>query len=117
MDLTDIRTFCAGLNGSWEDFPFDDTTLVFKVCRKMYALAPVQGELRINLKCDPDIAEKLREEYDYVIPGYHMNKRHWNTIIIDSKADEARVKEWIQTSYNLVLASLSRKEREELAYT
>lgn len=114
MDLTDIRSFCAELPGSLEDFPFDETTLVFKVGKKMYALAPTTGSLRLNLKCDPDEAQRLRETYPFVLPGYHMHKRHWNTILVEDCTDDALVYGWIQTSYDLVFASLTRKERDAL---
>jgi predicted DNA-binding protein (MmcQ/YjbR family) len=113
MDLTDIRTYCASLKGTWEDFPFDDSALVFKVGKKMYALAPTKGDLSISLKCDPVHAEKLREDFDAVSPGYHFNKRHWNTVIIDGSIKKDIIEKWILDSYNLVVKSMSKKEREE----
>ncbi|MFW5808090.1 MAG: MmcQ/YjbR family DNA-binding protein [Spirochaetota bacterium] len=112
MDLTDIRTYCASLPGSWEDFPFDDTTLVFKVEKKMYALSPTTGGMYINLKCDPDRAAALRDEYDFVSEGYHMNKRHWNTVKITPSVPDHLLKEWIHDSYTLVIESMSKRERD-----
>ncbi len=113
MDLTDIRSFCAALKGSWEDFPFDDTTLVIKTGKKMYCLAPTTGPLRINVKCDPHNAVSLREEYPFVVPGYHMSKRHWNTVLLDGDVPQELVYSWIEDSYKLVIASMSGKERRE----
>lgn len=97
--------------------PFDEVTLVFKVMGKMFAAMGLEyGEPRINLKCDPDRAVKLREEYpENALPGYHMSKKHWNTVVANDGLPDALVRVWIDHSYDLVVASLSKKLREELA--
>ena len=99
-----------------EDTPFGPESLVQKVGGKMFALYSPGGEpLRMNLKCDPARALELREQYESIIPGYHMNKRHWNTLILDGSLPAALVKELIEHSYGLVFASLSKKVRESLS--
>ena len=114
MNIEELREYCISKKGVTESFPFDETTLVFKVMNKMYALTNLDGNLSINLKCDPEKAVKLREEYSSVLPGYHMNKKHWNTVMIDGSISTVLVKEWIDNSYNLVVLSLPKKLREEL---
>jgi len=95
-----------------EEFPFDEETLVFKVAGKIFLLASLETiPLQINLKCDPEKAIELREEYESVQPGYHMNKKHWNTILIDGTVPDRKVFEWIDDSYNLVVAGLKKSER------
>lgn len=99
-----------------EDTPFGPEAFVQKVGGKMFALySPGDEPLRMNLKCDPDRALELREQYESIIPGYHMNKRHWNTLILDGSLPAALVKELIEHSYGLVFASLSKKVRESLS--
>lgn len=115
MNIEQLREYCLNKPGVEETFPFDEVTLVFKVMDKMYALTGLDElDLRINLKCDPEKAITLREEYDCVIPGYHMSKTHWNTVIIDGSVPVELVKEWIDDSYNLVVSSLTKKKKEEL---
>lgn len=114
MNIEDLRNYCISKKGVTESFPFDEVTLVFKVMNKMYALTNLDGDLTINLKCDPERAILLREQYSVVIPGYHMNKKHWNTIIVDGTINNNLLKEWIDHSYNLVVDSLTRKQKEEL---
>jgi len=95
--------------------PFGPDVFVHKVGGKMFALySPGDEPLRLNLKCDPDRAAELREQYESIIPGYHMNKRHWNTLILDGSLPAALVKELIEHSYGLVFASLQKKVRESL---
>lgn len=115
MNVESLRLYCISKKGVEETFPFDDTTLVFKVMGKMFALIPLESEdARINLKCDPDRAIELREEYpDWVLPGYHMSKTHWNTVIADDRLPHTLIIEWIDHSYELVVASLTKKLREE----
>lgn len=109
MNIEQIREYCLKKKGVAEDFPFDEETLVFKVVGKIFLLASLESvPLQINLKCDPEKAIDLREEYDTVQPGYHMNKKHWNTIIIDGTISEQKIKEWIDDSYNLVRAGLKK---------
>lgn len=100
--------------GVTEEFPFDEETLVYKVMGKMFALTNLERFESINLKCDPELAIQLRESYDAVKPGYHMNKTHWNTITMDGSVSDKLVKEWIDLSYQLVVASLTKGKREEL---
>ncbi|MCW8805790.1 MAG: MmcQ/YjbR family DNA-binding protein [Ignavibacteriaceae bacterium] len=99
--------------GVTEEFPFDEETLVFKVAGKIFLLASLETiPLQINIKCDPEKAIELREEYDSILPGYHMNKKHWNTIIIDGTVPTRNLVEWIDDSYTLVIAGLKKSERK-----
>jgi predicted DNA-binding protein (MmcQ/YjbR family) len=115
MNVEDIRLYCLNKPGVTESFPFDNKTLVFKVMNKMYALIALEEpELRINLKCDPEKALVLREEYTGVLPGYHMNKVHWNTVVADGSFTESDLLGWIDDSYALIVSSLPRKLKDEL---
>ncbi len=114
LDIESYRNYCISKKGVTEEFPFDNETLVFKVCGKMFALSNVNSFDSINLKCDPEEAIDLRERYDAVQPGYHMNKQHWNTIIIDGTLPLKFLYEQIDNSYNLVVKSLPKKVRESL---
>ncbi len=109
MDVEKVRLYCLGKPDVTESFPFDETTLVFKVKNKMFALLNLEGEPSINLKCDPEKAVALREHYGQVRPGYHMNKKHWNTVLLDDTLDNDLIKSWIDDSYHLVVAKLPRK--------
>jgi predicted DNA-binding protein (MmcQ/YjbR family) len=100
--------------GVTEEFPFDNNTLVFKVMGKMFALTDVDSFESINLKCDPEVGAQLREEYDGVRPGYHMNKKHWITVLIDGRISDKLVKSWIDASYSLVVASLTKSQQKSL---
>lgn len=102
MNIEELREFCLSLPEASEDFPFDETTLVFKVKGKMFALTDLVGSLSVNVKCDPELALELREQYPAVKPGYHMNKKHWNTVEIDGSVSDALLREWITMSYTLV---------------
>ncbi len=98
-----------------KEFPFGDDVAVFKVKNKMFALYGFEeGIIRLNLKSDPNDAIAYRDIYECVIPGYHMNKKHWNTIILDGTMEEDILKEMIDESYDLVVSKLTRKEKEEL---
>jgi predicted DNA-binding protein (MmcQ/YjbR family) len=97
--------------GVTEEFPFDNNTLVYKVLGKMFALADVDQFDSINLKCEPERAIELREEYPGVMPGYHMNKKHWNTILMDGSINDTLIKSWIDHSYNLVVSSLPKRQK------
>jgi predicted DNA-binding protein (MmcQ/YjbR family) len=114
MNIEDIRNYCISKKGVTEGFPFDNDTLVFKVAGKMFALVNLEGDLRINLKCEPSKALELREQFTAVIPGYHMNKKHWNTVKIDGSIKDNLVMEWIDNSYNLVIEKLTLAERNSL---
>ena len=116
MNIEDFRDYCLSKKGVTEAFPFDESTLVFKVLGKMFALTGLNRKpAAVNLKCDPERAMELREEYDgIIIPGYHMSKKHWNTIIFDSRLPESLLHELIDHSYDLVVAGMPRKLRDML---
>lgn len=115
MNVEDISEYCLRKKGVVEDFPFDEETLAFKVAGKMFALIPLERvPLQINLKCDPEQVVELREKYDAVQPGYHMNKDHWNTVIIDGRLKSNLIFEWIDNSYGLVVKGLKKADREKL---
>jgi len=114
MDIEKFRAYCLAKKGVTENFPFDDTTLVMKVLDKMFALGNLDGDLNINLKCNPEKAVELREQYPAVKPGYHMNKKHWNTIEVDGSIATGTIENWIDDSYNLVVSKMTKKQRELL---
>ncbi|WP_298780091.1 MmcQ/YjbR family DNA-binding protein [uncultured Polaribacter sp.] len=119
MNVEQLREFCISKKGVTEHFPFDDVTLVFKVMNKMFALTGLnnweKGEEKVNLKCNPEKAEELREEYEGIYPGFHMNKKHWNTVIINSAdVSDDLVRELINHSYDLVVSGLTKKLQAEL---
>ncbi|KOY57313.1 MULTISPECIES: MmcQ/YjbR family DNA-binding protein [unclassified Streptomyces] len=114
MTPAELRAFCLGFNAAVEEFPFTPETSVFKVLGKMFALTALDGEpLKVNLKCEPELAVRLREEHEAIAPGWHMNKRHWNTVTVGALPD-ALVRELIEDSYDLVVAGLPRAERLRL---
>jgi predicted DNA-binding protein (MmcQ/YjbR family) len=117
MDLDHLLSYISPKAGVEETFPFDEKTLVWKVMGKMFALSNITDEvLRVNLKCDPDRSIELREEYPEIIPGYHMNKKHWNTLIIgEGGLEQSIIHSLIDHSYELVVKSLTKAKREELA--
>ncbi|MBP6090676.1 MAG: MmcQ/YjbR family DNA-binding protein [Crocinitomicaceae bacterium] len=114
MLLEEIYEYCNRKPFVSEGFPFDASTLVFKVGSKMFALLDVDHFDSINLKCEPDQSIELREMYDGIQPGYHMNKKHWNTVSANADVPNELLKELIDISYNLVFLSLTKKERHEL---
>ncbi|HOP03041.1 MAG TPA: MmcQ/YjbR family DNA-binding protein [Tenuifilaceae bacterium] len=114
MNIEELREYCLSLAGTSESFPFDDVTLVFKVGGKMFALVSLDGDLAVNLKCDPDVALELREQYPAVVPGYHMNKKNWNTVYVDGSIPDSRIRQWIYNSYSLVRSSLPKKTKDLL---
>ena len=115
MDLEGLKLHCMGLKGTTMDLPFDDKTLVFRVGGKMYCLTNIsEKEPRANLKCDPLISHDLREEFEGVTPGYHMNKVHWNTVLLEGDVPQERVRWMIDHSYSLVSSNLSKKDRKRL---
>ncbi|MFI8363208.1 MmcQ/YjbR family DNA-binding protein [Streptomyces sp. JL4002] len=114
MTPAELREFCLGFNAAVEEFPFTPETSVFKVLGKVFALSALDAEpLRVNLKCEPEQAVRLREEHEAVAPGYHMNKRHWNTVTVGGIPD-ALLRELVEDSYDLVVAGLPRAERLRL---
>lgn len=114
MNIEKIREYCLLKKGVTENFPFDDVTLVFKVADKIFALTNLDGDLSVNLKCDPYRAIELRERHSAVLPGYHMNKKHWNTINIDGAVPDKLIFQWIDDSYDLVVSKLSKARKKEL---
>ena len=113
--LEHLRAYCLQKPGAYEDFPFDNVTLTFRVKGKMFALCNVnEHPPEVNLKCDPELSELLREKYDAVNPGWHMNKRHWNTLTLDGTIPDNEVLELIDLSYELVVKTLSKSERQKL---
>jgi predicted DNA-binding protein (MmcQ/YjbR family) len=102
MNIEIIRDYCLSKNEVTEGLPFGDDTLVFKRSGKIFLLANLDGPLSVNLKCDPSKALELREQYASVIPGYHMNKVHWNTVFIDGSVPDGEIFGWIDHSYDLV---------------
>ena len=115
MTIEMLRDYCLSKPGVTESFPFDNKTLVFKVMGKMFALADVEDFESINLKCDPEIAITLREQYEAVKPGYHMSKIHWNTVSVNMDVHDKTIFQWVDDSYNLIVKSLTRKLKDELA--
>ena len=115
MNIEQIREYCVKKKGVTEEFPFDEETLVFKVAGKIFLLASLESiPLQINLKCDPEKVIEIREEYEAVQPGYHMNKKHWNTITIDGSVSIRKIFEWVDDSYNLVVAGLKKSVIKKL---
>ncbi|MFJ8014014.1 MmcQ/YjbR family DNA-binding protein [Streptomyces sp. NPDC096339] len=114
MTPEQLRAFCLSFNAAVEEFPFTPETSVFKVLGKMFALSALDAEpLKVNLKCEPELAVRLREEHEAIAPGYHMNKRHWNTVTVGGLPDET-VRELVEDSYDLVVAGLPKAERLRL---
>ncbi len=114
MNIEEYREYCIGKKGVTEEMPFDDKVLVFKVVGKMFTATDIDEFISINVKCDPEKAEDLRAEYEAVNPGYHMNKKHWNTIEMDNSIPDRLVYQWIDDSYDLVVRGLTKKQKEEL---
>lgn len=115
MDIEQVRRLCLMKKGVSEEFPFDDTTLVFKVADKMFCLMSLEPPLSINIKCKPEEVIELIERYEFVEPGYHMNKKHWITVHLDKPVNYSEVASWIENSYNLVVNKLTKKQREALS--
>lgn len=115
MDLETIREYCLSKKGTTESFPFNEDVLVFKVMNKMFLLTSLEQGDQINLKCDPELAIQLRETYDCVLPGYHMSKKLWNTVILDGSVHKSLILEWIDHSYEQVVLTLPKNVQKELA--
>jgi predicted DNA-binding protein (MmcQ/YjbR family) len=116
MTPGELRDFCLSFNAAVEDFPFGPEISVFKVLGKMFALSFLGGDpLTVNLKCDPDDAIRLRGDHPgLIVPGWHMNKRHWNTVTVDGGLPDRLVRELVEDSYDLVVAGLPRADRLRL---
>ncbi len=117
MNIESFREYCIVKPGVTEEFPFGETTLVFKVGGKMFALADVDNFESINLKCDPERAVELRDRYDAITAGYHMNKKYWNTVLMNGQLSHGLISELIDHSYELVLASLPSKMKSQICAT
>lgn len=117
MDIEQIREYCITKSGTSEGFPFGEQTLVFKVMGKMFALLPLDNPVSMNLKCEPEYAVELREEYPETIkPGWHMNKKHWNTVSLNGVLRDSMLKELIDHSYLQVVKGLKKADREQLGF-
>ncbi|RXJ54139.1 MmcQ/YjbR family DNA-binding protein [Candidatus Marinarcus aquaticus] len=117
MNLEQIETIFMAKQGATKDFPFGDDTMVFKVMDKMFGLISLKkNPLNINLKCDPNDAIAYRDIYECVNPGYHMNKKHWNTITLDGTIKEEILKDMVNESYDLIVSKLTKKQKEELFF-
>lgn len=116
MDIEMAREYCISKSFTTEEFPFDESTLVFKVMGKMFALIGLNRseDPFVNLKCDPDIAIELRESYEDIQPGYHMSKKHWNSVYMERGLTDKMIKEQIDHSYNLVVSKLPKKLKIEM---
>ncbi|MDQ6418838.1 MmcQ/YjbR family DNA-binding protein [Paenibacillus sp. LHD-117] len=114
--MSELAEYCKGLKGASEDYPFGPEPLVMKVGGKMFALLGANGDVaNISLKCEPHMAELLRMQHAAVNPGYHLNKKHWNTVTIDGSIPDEEIREMIDHSYELVVRSLTKAQRAELA--
>ncbi|MCL5028790.1 MAG: MmcQ/YjbR family DNA-binding protein [Bacteroidetes bacterium] len=114
MDLEIIREYCLKKKGVTESLPFNEDSPVYKVMSKIFLIANLTPPVSINLKCDPEKAVELREKYSAVLPGYHMNKLHWNTIMLDDSIHDKLILTWIDDSYCLVAEGLTKKEKVRL---
>jgi predicted DNA-binding protein (MmcQ/YjbR family) len=115
MNIEELRAYCLGKKAVTEGLPFGEDTLVFKVGDKMFLLVGLDDNpLEFNVKCEPEKAIELRDRYSCVKPGFHMNKTYWNTIVMDGSVGDKMLKEWIDHSYNQIVQSLPKKEREKI---
>lgn len=118
MNIEELHDYCLTKKGVTENFPFDDVTLVFKVMGKMFTLVGLdsweKGETKINLKCNPERSLELREQYESINPGWHMNKKHWNTVTLNNDVSDKLAFELIDHSYELIIKGLTKKLQEEL---
>ncbi len=117
MNIETFRQLCLQKPGATEETPFGPETLVYKVAGKIFALTDIDSFESVNLKCDPERAVELREEHEGITPGYHMSKKHWNTVLTDGSIKDALIRELLDHSYALVVASLSKKVQAELKST
>jgi predicted DNA-binding protein (MmcQ/YjbR family) len=115
MTPDELRRSCLARPGAVEDFPFGEQVSVFKVAGKMFALSDLDGiPLDVSLKCDPDLADALRSAHAAIRPGYHLNKRHWNTVTLDGSLGDDEIEDMIQDSYDLVVSKLTRAQRDDI---
>lgn len=114
MQLNDVIEYSSSLAHVEEKMPFGDGVLLFTIGGKMFILIDLNSFSKINIKCDPEVAIDLREQYEHVIPGYHMNKKHWNSVLFPNSIPDKIIYSWIRDSYNIVYNSLSKKIKAEL---
>ena len=114
MNIEEFRDYCITKKGVTESFPFDESTLVFKVMGKMFALTGVDNFDFINLKCDPELTIELREKFNAIKPGYHMSKKHWNSVYVNQDVSDKLIYQFVDDSYNLIVKSLPKKIQAEL---
>ncbi len=114
MNIEELRNYCLSFAETTEEFPFDEKTLVFKVFNKMFLLTNIDDFNSINIKCDPELALERRETHPEVTPGYHMNKKHWNTVKTNQNIGDETLKKWINESYNLVVKTLPKKTQQKV---
>ena len=117
MDAAELQSWCVQQAGAIEDFPFGPETSVFKVAGKMFALSALDHTpLKVSVKCEPELAVALRDSYPAIRPGYHLNKRHWNTITLDGSLPDQLVRDLIEDSYDLVVSALPKRVQEQLGW-
>jgi predicted DNA-binding protein (MmcQ/YjbR family) len=115
VDVTALRAWCLGRPGATEDFPFGPEHSVFKVAGKMFAISALERvPLEVSVKCEPDLAVELRNSYAAIRPGYHLNKRHWNTITLDDSLPDQLVRDRVEDSYDLIVSALPKRVQREL---
>jgi len=114
MNITFFREYCLTKPGTTEDTPFDENTLCFKVGGKIFAIIDIELFESVNLKCDPERAVELREQFDGIVPGYHMNKKHWNTVSFDGSVPDNLILELVDHSYDLIFKSLPKNSRDSI---
>lgn len=115
MTPAELKAACLALTGAVEEFPFSEGLSVFKVAGKIFAMCPLADvPLRVSLKCDPELAIQLRTTYPAIVGGYHLNKKHWNTVLLDGTVPEQLVRDMVEDSYDLVVAKLSKATQERL---
>jgi predicted DNA-binding protein (MmcQ/YjbR family) len=113
----EVRAHCLSFQGAVETFPFGPNTSVFKVAGKMFTLCQLtESPLRVSVKCDPELAEQLRQAHPAVIPGYHLNKRHWNTLIVDGSLPDEMIGDMVEDSYDLVVSRLPKARQRALGW-
>ena len=117
MDASELRDHCLSFSGAEETFPFGPENSVFKVGSKMFAISRLAARpLRVSLKCEPALAEQLRQAHAAVLPGYHLNKRHWNTVVVDGSLSDEMIRHMVEDSYDLVVSRLPQRLRRELGW-
>ena len=119
MNAAALRKACLAMTGAEETFPFGPENSVFKVEGKIFAISRLDREppLRVSLKCEPGLAEQLRASHPAIVPGYHLDKRHWNTVVLDGSLTDAMVRDMIEDSYDLIVARLPKRKQQALGWT